>query len=290
MELRTALLRWFSHWSQSFHPNHEVGPLFYHTSTVVNSVLTQCLIHSLTVKEAKGTEDLISVLCPKLSSMPCILSSAFKPGITSSDQEFTSTLCKPVIILTAARAWMSSSEWILGCLQTEPSKRLWTTWNLWCLLLWHCDRPIWTTCSLMAWWLCRINNTSHGDKKTVPRWMHLPPLFTYRLLFFPLVNHLVTLLRWALPLAGVCARFSLFVAISLLWTIWYYCDIHNTLFIDKQIRRSLGLPLLVLYPSSGIISQVSFPSNRIWSCQQVPLLLPREYNIRKTFTESFSLI
>lgn len=115
MELLTALLGWFSHRSQSFHPNHQVGPLFYHTSTVIDSVLTQCLIHSLTVKEVKGTEDFISVLCPKLSSMPCILSGALKPGITSSDQEFTSISCKPVILTAARTRWALVSEFLGVC-------------------------------------------------------------------------------------------------------------------------------------------------------------------------------
>lgn len=148
----------------------------------------------------------------------------------------------------------------------------------------HVDKP--------AWWLCvscRGNKQSLCGKITVPRWM-CPPLFTRPLLFLPLANQLVIFLRWGLPLTGVCARLSLFVVISLLRAIWCYCDINNTLFIDKQIRGSLGLSSLGLYPSSGIISQVRSPSNHIWSRQQLPQLLTDENNIRKTFTVSFSLI
>lgn len=213
----------------------------------------------------------------------------------SSGQEFTSTPGKSVTILTAAGVWISSCEWTPGCLQTEPSKcakMLRTMWNLWCLLLWH-DRHIWTTCICMAWQLCvscRGDKKSHCDKRTVPGWMCFPPLVTCPLLFFPWLNQLAIFLRWELPLAEVCAKLSLFVVISLVWTIWCYCDIDNKLFTDKQRRSFLGLISLGLYTNSRIISQVSSPSNRIWSHQQLPQLLTHENNIRKTFTVSFSLI
>ena len=49
-------------------------PFFYRISTVTDSVPTQCLVHNLTIQETKGTEDFVClVLCPKLSSMSCIV-------------------------------------------------------------------------------------------------------------------------------------------------------------------------------------------------------------------------